>query len=71
VPFSSLYIAEPFGAIFGETVVRGGMETINIDGTFVWGTIYAFVLLPLTTPFARLLIGISYHIIKKRDEAYN
>ncbi|WP_016838164.1 hypothetical protein [Ureibacillus thermosphaericus] len=53
------------GAIFGETIVRGGMETINIDGTLVWGTIYAFVLLPLTTPFARLLIGIFYKFIRR------
>lgn len=53
------------GAIFGETIVRGGMETLNIDGTLVWGTIYAFILLPLTTPFARLLIGIFYKFIKR------
>ncbi|KYG90138.1 hypothetical protein MHH70_09305 [Metasolibacillus sp. FSL H7-0170] len=51
------------GAIFGETIVRGGMETINIEGTLVWGTIYAIILLPLTTPFARLLIGVFYKII--------
>lgn len=53
------------GAIFGETIVRGGMETINVEGTLVWGTIYAFILLPLTVPFARFLIGIFYNIIRK------
>lgn len=52
------------GAIFGETIVRGGIDTINVEGTLVWGTIYAFVLLPLTTPFARLLIGIFYKFVK-------
>lgn len=44
------------GAIIGENTVRGGLETININGTLVWGLIYAVVLLPLTTPFAHLLI---------------
>lgn len=39
------------GAIFGETIVRGGME-------------YAFVLLPITIPFARLIIGVFYKLIK-------
>ncbi|MCM3634508.1 hypothetical protein [Paenibacillus camelliae] len=53
------------GAIFGETIVRGGMETINIEGTLVWGTIYAFILLPLTTPFARLIIGVFYKLISR------
>ena len=53
------------GAIFGETIVRGGMRTINIEGTLIWGTIYAFILLPLTTPFARFLIGIFHKIIRR------
>ena len=52
------------GAIFGETIVRGGMETINIDDILIWGTIYAFILLPLTTPFARLLIGFFHKFIR-------
>ncbi|MCH7321519.1 hypothetical protein LZ480_06390 [Solibacillus sp. MA9] len=58
------------GAIFGETIVRGGMETINIDGTLVWGTIYAFILIPFTTPFARLLIGIFYKMIRRQSKNY-
>lgn len=49
------------GAILGEYIVRGGIETINVEGTLIWGTIYAFVLLPLTVPCARLLIGVFYH----------
>lgn len=53
------------GAIFGETIVRGGMKTINVEGTLIWGTIYAFILLPITTPFARLLIGILHKIIRR------
>lgn len=53
------------GAIFGETIVRGGMKTINVEGTLIWGTIYAFILLPITTPFARLLIGILHKIITR------
>lgn len=61
----SLY-SGTIGAIFGETIVRGGMETVNVEGTLVWGTIYAFVLLPLTTPFSRLLIGIFYQFIRKK-----
>ncbi|WP_232321194.1 hypothetical protein [Sporosarcina ureae] len=62
--FVTLY-SGTIGAIFGETIVRGGMETINIGGTLIWGTIYAFVLLPLTTPFARLIIGVFYKLIQE------
>jgi hypothetical protein len=62
--FVTLY-SGTIGAIFGETIVRGGMKTINVEGTLIWGTIYAFILLPLTTPFARLLIGIFHKIIRR------
>lgn len=65
---SSLFItlySGTIGAIFGETIVRGGMETINIEGTLIWGTIYAFIMLPLTTPFARLIIQPFFKLLKK------
>ncbi len=55
------------GALIGENIVRGGMDTLNIEGTLIWGTIYAFVLLPITTAFARGLIEIFYKIIIKKD----
>ncbi|RSK27566.1 hypothetical protein EJF36_12130 [Bacillus sp. HMF5848] len=45
------------GAIFAEFIDRGGLETLNVDGTLIWGTVYSFALLPITVPFARFLIG--------------
>jgi len=59
------------GAIFGETIVRGNMDTLNIEGTLIWGTIYAFVLLPLTTPFARVVIEIFYKAMLKEEMKSN
>ncbi|WP_246586636.1 hypothetical protein [Cytobacillus gottheilii] len=53
------------GAIFGEMIVRGGIESINIEGTLVWGPIYAIFLLPVTIPFARLLIGFFYRVVSR------
>ena len=53
------------GAIFGESIVRGETETINVEGTLIWGTIYSFIFLPFTTAYARILIGIFYRIIKR------
>ncbi|MFP3393378.1 hypothetical protein [Brevibacillus sp. SIMBA_040] len=49
------------GAIFGEYIVRGGrLRTpidegfvgVNIEGTLIWGTIYAFIFLPVSIPIA-------------------
>jgi hypothetical protein len=56
------------GALFAEYMIRGGLRTymdggyvgVHVEGVMMWGTIYAFVLLPFTTPFARFLIGIFY-----------
>ena len=62
--FVTLY-SGTIGAIFGETIVRGGMKTINVEGILIWGTIYAFILLPLTIPFTRLIIGVFYKFIAR------
>lgn len=51
----SLY-SGTIGTLIGEYIVRGGMETILVGQTFVWGTIYTFVLLPVTIPVLWLLI---------------
>ena len=63
------------GALFGEWVVRGGRFSVplegggyvgvNFDGIWFWGFVYAFVLLPLTTPVARLLIQGFLELLKK------
>lgn len=54
--FVTLY-SSTIGAIFGEYIVRDGMETINVEGTLGWGAVYAVVLLPFTVPVARFLIN--------------
>ncbi|WP_046212545.1 hypothetical protein [Paenibacillus wulumuqiensis] len=63
VAFAVTLYSGTIGAIFGEYIARGESETINVEGTLTWGTIYAFVLLPVTVPFARLLIGIFYNFV--------
>ncbi|WP_102275907.1 ABC transporter permease family protein [Cytobacillus massiliigabonensis] len=71
--FITLY-SGTIGAIFGEYIVRGGSLRTNIDGgftgvnvedTLVWGTTYAFFLLPITTPLARLIIYAFIGFLKK------
>lgn len=66
--FSGLFVtwySGTIGAIIGETIVRGEMESINMSGVFGWGTIYAFCFLPFTVPLARLLNGMVLTIFYK------
>ncbi|WP_192892899.1 hypothetical protein [Planococcus salinus] len=51
----SLYTGT-IGTLIGEYIVRGGMETILVGQTFLAGTVYTFVLLPVTVPLLWLLI---------------
>lgn len=68
--FVTLY-SGTIGAVTGEYIVRvliqGGEYRwqMLIEDILLWGTIYAFVLLPLTTPFARLIIGGFYKLMKR------
>lgn len=76
--FITLY-SGTIGAIFGEYVVRGGsLRTytaggytgVNVEGILIWGTIYAFIMLQLTTPLARLIIQAFFELLKKYKIAY-
>ena len=71
--FISLY-SGTIGALFGEFIVRGGsLRTyieggyvgVNVKGVLVAGTVYAFILIPVTVPLARLIIQLFLAILKK------
>ena len=49
---------------------EGGYTGVNVEGVLIWGTIYAFFLLPLTTPLARLVIQVFFELLKKYKAAY-
>ncbi|MFE8699781.1 hypothetical protein ACFYKX_03990 [Cytobacillus sp. FJAT-54145] len=76
--FITLY-SGTIGALFGEYVVRGGsLRTytsggytgVNVEGVLIWGTIYSFILLPFTTPLARLIIHAFLELLKKYKISY-
>lgn len=48
------------GTIIGETIVRGGMETIGIQTTVLSGIFYSFVFLPITLPLGKFIVDILY-----------
>lgn len=66
------------GALFGEYIVRGGLRTyieggyigVNVEGVVVWGTIYAFIFLPFSTPLARWFIHIFQMLLKRVNLSY-
>ena len=76
--FITLY-SGTIGALFGEYVVRGGsLRTytaggytgVNVEGILILGTIYAFIMLQLTTALARLIIQAFFELLKKYKIAY-
>ena len=75
--FVTLY-SGTIGALFGEYIVRGGLRTyidggyvgVNVEGVLVWGTIYAFIFLPFSTPLARWFIHIFQMLLRKLNLAY-
>ncbi|MDP5275956.1 hypothetical protein [Chengkuizengella axinellae] len=63
--WSIILFSGTIGALIGETIVRGGTDTINFDGTLIWGTIYSFILLPFAAPVGYILIRFFSFIIRK------
>ena len=75
--FITLY-SGTIGASFGEYIVRGGLRTytengyvgINVEGVLIWGTIYAFIFLPFSTPLARWFIHLFHILLKRLNISY-
>lgn len=75
--FITLY-SGTIGALFGEYVVRGGFWThsengyvgINIKDVLIWGTIYTFIFLPISTPLARWLIQLFLMLLIRFKISY-
>ncbi|MGE7694708.1 hypothetical protein ACQKNC_11395 [Lysinibacillus sp. NPDC094177] len=66
--FSVTLYSGTIGALFGEYIVRGGLRTYT--DVLVWGTIYAFIFLPFSTPLARWLIHIFQMLLKRLNISY-
>ena len=68
--FITLY-SGTIGAVTGEYVVRvlirGGEYhwQMLIEDIFLWGSIYAFILLPITVPMVRLIIQVFFELLKR------
>ena len=66
------------GALFGEYIGRGGLVTytengstgVKVEGTLIWGTICAFVLLPVTIPLACLMLEVFCNILQRMKLSY-
>lgn len=53
------------GVILGEFVVRGEFTSIVVDDTLFRGTVYSFLLLPISVPIMRLNIEVLSRIVNK------
>lgn len=66
------------GALYGEYIVRqsfrfytaNGYLGTNVKEIFIRGTIYAFILLPVTVPLARLLVELFWDILQRVPGCY-
>ncbi|MGN4126052.1 hypothetical protein ACMGD3_13735 [Lysinibacillus sphaericus] len=76
--FITLY-SGTIGALFGEYIVNGGLQTysengsvgVNVKGVLVWGIIYAFIFLPFSTPLARWFIHVFHMLLGKLNITYS
>lgn len=58
-------LGNSFGAIIGNYILLGTLETTNTDAVFIWGIIYAVIFLPITIPLGKVILDILYYWINK------
>jgi len=53
------------GILISEMILRGNLNTINLEGSLIWGVIYSIVLLPITVPLGKFILSSLYLWIQK------
>ncbi|MGA3674761.1 hypothetical protein [Lysinibacillus agricola] len=53
------------GILISEMILRGNLNTFNLDGSMIWGVIYSIVLLPITVPSGKLILNSLHYWIHK------
>lgn len=53
------------GILISELILRGNLNTFNLEGSMIWGVIYSIVLLPITVPLGKFILSSLYLWIQK------
>lgn len=53
------------GILISEMIVRGNLNTFNLEGSMIWGVIYSIILLPITVPSGKLILNSLHYWIHK------
>lgn len=53
------------GILISEMILRGNLNTFNLDDSMIWGVIYSIILLPITVPSGKLILNSLHYWIHK------
>ncbi|MDM5248549.1 hypothetical protein [Lysinibacillus sp. G4S2] len=60
----SLFIGT-LGILISEMILRGNLNTFNLEDSMIWGVIYSIVLLPITVPSGKFILNSLHYWIHK------
>lgn len=53
------------GILISEMILRGNLNTFNLEGSMIWGVIYSILLLPITVPSGKFILNSLHYWIHK------
>ncbi|TKI72717.1 hypothetical protein FC756_00010 [Lysinibacillus mangiferihumi] len=53
------------GILISEMILRGNLNTFNLEGSMIWGVIYSLIFLPITVPLGKLILNSLHYWIHK------
>ncbi|MGE7950939.1 hypothetical protein [Lysinibacillus xylanilyticus] len=53
------------GTLISEMILRGNLNTFNLEGSMIWGVIYSIIFLPITVPTGKLILNSLHYWIHK------
>ncbi|MGE7673022.1 hypothetical protein ACQKMV_05465 [Lysinibacillus sp. NPDC094403] len=53
------------GIIISELILRGNLNTFNLEDSMIWGVIYSILFLPITVPSGKFILNSLHYWIHK------
>lgn len=55
------------GILISEIILNRNLNTLNVEGSIIWGIIYSIIFLPITVPLGKFILSFLHRWIHKNE----
>lgn len=59
------------GILISEMILRSNLNSLNVEGSIIWGIVYSIIFLPITVPLGKFIINSLHKWIHQNEVSIN